>query len=103
MSAPARRRAAKLGDGWLAIASADGWDAEGLATDLADVRARREDAGNPFEAILQLNADPRDPARVSELVREASEVGFGEVIIEPPWADGLNEARGAIAEIRATT
>jgi probable F420-dependent oxidoreductase len=103
MSSPARRRAARLGDGWLAIAGASDWDADGLAAGLADVRERREDPAAEFEAVLQLNADPRDPARVAQLVAEAGEVGFGEVIVEPPWADGLDEARAAIAEIRAAT
>jgi probable F420-dependent oxidoreductase len=103
MSRPARRRAAGLGDGWLAIASASDWDADGLAAGLADVRARREDQAAPFEAVLQLNADPRDPARIAQLVHEAGQVGFGEVIVEPPWADGLDEARAAIAEARAAT
>jgi probable F420-dependent oxidoreductase len=101
MSAPARRRAAGLGDGWLAIASASDWDPTGLAAELDDVRGRRADADAPFEAVLQLIADPRDPARIARLVHEAAEVGFGEVIVEPPWADGLSEARAAIAEIHA--
>jgi hypothetical protein len=101
MSRPARRRAAGLGDGWLAIASASDWDPDALAAGLADVRARRQEAAGPFEAVLQLNADPRDPARVAELVREAGQVGFGEVIVEPPWADGLEEARAAIGVVRA--
>jgi probable F420-dependent oxidoreductase len=103
MSRHARRRAATLGDGWLAIADAGRWDPDGLGRELADVLSRRPDPAAEFEAVLQLNSDPDDPVRAAEIVREAGQVGFGEVIVEAPWANGLTEARDAIAEIRAVT
>jgi alkanesulfonate monooxygenase SsuD/methylene tetrahydromethanopterin reductase-like flavin-dependent oxidoreductase (luciferase family) len=51
MSAPARRRAAKHGEGWLALAVSDRWDASLLAEGLEDVRARRE-PDHALEAVL---------------------------------------------------
>ena len=103
MSGVARRRAARLGDGWLAIADGSRWDPDGLAAGLADVRARRPDGAAPLEAVLQLNADPDDPSRIAELAREAAQVGFEEVIVEPPWASGIEASRAAIAAIRSAT
>lgn len=103
MSAVARRRAARRGDGWLAIAGADDWEPQSLAAGIADVHARREQNDVPFETVLQLNADPTDAARILELVREAAELGVDEVIVEPPWAKGVAEARAMIAEVRAAT
>jgi probable F420-dependent oxidoreductase len=103
MSAVARRRAARHGDGWLAIAGSDDWDAEHLSAGLADVRRRRGVQGDSFEAVLQLNADPQDTPRIAELVRQAGEIGFDEVIVEPPWAAGVEDAAAVIAEVRAST
>ena len=103
MSTAARRRAARHGDGWLAIAAADDWDAEQLAEGLADVRGRREAGGSPHEAVLQLNADPHDTAGIVELVRQAGKLGFDEVIVEPPWAMGVEQAATVIADVKAAT
>jgi probable F420-dependent oxidoreductase len=103
MSAVARRRAARHGDGWLAIAGADDWDPQSLSAGIADVQARREEHDAPFETVLQLNADPTDTARILELVREAAELGVNEVIVEPPWAQGVPEARAMVAEVKAVT
>ena len=100
MSAPARRRAATRGDGWLALATDDEWDAERLAHELDEVRSLRE-ADGPFEFVLQLNADPTDGARIAELVAEAAAIGFGEAIVEPPWSLGIDAAAGVVREARA--
>ena len=104
MSAPARRRAASRGDGWLAIAGAESWDPTLLAEQLADVLRRRGSReSEPFEAVLQLTCDPRDTARIAELATEAEAIGFEEVIVEAPWAAGVAAAHEAIVEVRAAT
>lgn len=99
MSAPARRRAAARGDGWLAIAVAGAWDPSLLARQLEDVHTRREGKGR-FETVLQLSCDAEDRARVVELLLEAGALGFDEVIIEPPWASGIEPACALIAEAK---
>jgi probable F420-dependent oxidoreductase len=103
MSAVARRRAARHGDGWLAITGADDWDPESLAAAFAEVRAQREDPDAAFELVLQLNADPTNTGRILEVVRQAGEVGVDEVIVEPPWPEGIAAARAMIAEVKAAT
>jgi probable F420-dependent oxidoreductase len=101
MTRPARRRAAELGDGWLAIAFADQWDPEGLQRRYDDVMARRAEAhpGERFETVLQLHAEPDLIDRVPELVDETRSIGFDEVVVEPPWRDGLDEACALIAQL----
>jgi probable F420-dependent oxidoreductase len=99
MSAPARRRAAKRGEGWLALAVAESWDPELLARQLDDVRARRVRDGE-FEAVLQLNSDPDDGERMIELVIAAGAIGFDEVIVEPPWARGIEAACALITDVK---
>jgi probable F420-dependent oxidoreductase len=99
MSAPARRRAAKHGDGWLALAVSDRWDASLLAEGLEDVRGRRE-PDRALAAVLQLNAGSTGGERTAELAIEAREIGFDEVIIEPPWTSGIGDACALIGAVK---
>jgi probable F420-dependent oxidoreductase len=100
MSAVARRRAARHGDGWLAIAGAEDWDPELLSERFADVRGRR-DGREPFEFVVQLNADPTDTGRILEIAREAGEAGVDEIILEPPWLEGVEAAASMVADVKA--
>jgi probable F420-dependent oxidoreductase len=94
MTRPARRRAAQRGDGWLAISFAYRWDGDELRRQYEDVLAQRAEArpGEPFETLLLLHAGSDQLARVPELVVEAQAIGFGEVIVEPQWLDGAEQA-----------
>ena len=98
MTRPARRRAAERGDGWLAIAFAEKWDGEELRRQYEDVVAQRArvSSGQPFETLLLLHAKAAEGERVPALVAEAQAIGFGEVIVEPDWLDGLDAARALI-------
>jgi probable F420-dependent oxidoreductase len=99
MARPALRRAARYGDGWLAIAFAAHWDGERLAATLEDVsRRRREGAWGEFRLVLKFHAGPDEVPRSLELLPAVAEMGFDEVIIEPPWAHGIDEASAVIAE-----
>lgn len=102
MSAVARQRAAARGDGWLAIAFADRWDPAGLRSQLDDVRSRRRDADleGSFETVLKLHSGPTDLDRLPGLVAETRQIGFDEVIVEPPWTDGIDAAATAIGRAR---
>lgn len=102
MTDVARRRAARRGDGWLAIAFADRWDAADLRRRYDDVLAQRRDArpGAPFETLLKLHSTPELVDRVPELVAESAGIGFGEVIVEPPWLEGMEAAAAVIHAAR---
>ncbi len=102
MSAAARRRAATLGDGWLAIAFADRWDPDALRAQLEDVRSRRRDVGaeGRFEAVLKLHSGFAELDRLPELVAETRRIGFDEVIVDPPWTEGIDAAAEAIGRAR---
>jgi probable F420-dependent oxidoreductase len=103
MTKPARRRAARHGDGWLAIAFARTWDGDALRRRHEDVLAQRADAvpGAPFESVLLLHSRPADADRVPELVAEAQAIGFGDVIVEPQWLAGVEQATELIRRAAA--
>jgi probable F420-dependent oxidoreductase len=94
----ALRRAARLGDGWLAIAFVDRWDPDRLAEALAGVLRRRDDEGldGPFRTVLKFHSSPALAERSVELLGEIAELGFDEVMIEPPWSAGIEEGRALI-------
>ena len=101
LATPARRRAARLGDGWLAIAFADRWNAERMAAALTDVRRRRaEQSDEPFRCVLKFHAAPEHVGRSLDLLGEVEQVGFDEAIIEPPWSEGMEAASDVIAQAR---
>jgi probable F420-dependent oxidoreductase len=104
MGRTALRRAAERGDGWLAIAFAHDWDGERLEAHLREVLALREQAhpGRPFETVLKLHGRPDRAHELPGLAARAAELGFGEVIVEPPWSEGLDRGAALIAATRAS-
>jgi alkanesulfonate monooxygenase SsuD/methylene tetrahydromethanopterin reductase-like flavin-dependent oxidoreductase (luciferase family) len=102
MTARARRRAAELGDGWLALASAEDWDGRTLSNGYEDVTGQRvahRGDRRGFETVLKLHSKHGSTSAVPELVREASAMGFDEVAVEPPWLDGIEAARRFIETV----
>jgi probable F420-dependent oxidoreductase len=104
MGDAALRRAAERGDGWLAIAFAHEWDAARLEATLRDVLARRDRArpGRPFETVLKLHGRPDRAHELPGLAARAAAMGFGEVIVEPPWSEGMDRGAEVIAATRAS-
>jgi probable F420-dependent oxidoreductase len=103
MKAPSRDIAATRGDGWMAIAFSDAWDASGLQHDLDDVKGRRVSAeeDRSFESLLKIHASPSDDANLMpELVADARRMGFDEVLIDVPWMDGAAEVERFIGRAR---
>jgi alkanesulfonate monooxygenase SsuD/methylene tetrahydromethanopterin reductase-like flavin-dependent oxidoreductase (luciferase family) len=94
----ALRRAARLGDGWLGIAFVESWDPVRLSDALSEVRRLRDEQGieRSFRAVLKLHSSPKLVDRSLELLDEVAELGFDEVVIEPPWSSGINQAREMI-------
>jgi probable F420-dependent oxidoreductase len=105
MTEPALRRAAERGDGWIALGYAGKWDSEGLRTRLDRLRLLRREAHaqRPFKTLLKLHAAPAAASALPGLVLEAEDMGFDEVIIEPPWGNGLDAASESIADVRHAT
>ncbi len=105
MSRPAIRRAARSGDGWLALAFADRWDGDRLAEaghyyqSQVDLAPRTPAA--PLK-VLKLHCSPTAtdllPSRLSEL----ADLGFNEVAVELPWNEGIDEASSVLAGLVAS-
>ena len=101
-SKPALRRAAELGDGWLSIAFTSTWDPDVQRVWIDDLEQRRgAHPSKPPRNVLKLHAGP-DEVQVSlDLLDEVAEIGFDEVMIEPPFDHGLDEATALVREASA--
>lgn len=103
MSPVALRRAARRGDGWLAVARLGELEPDALTGSLAQLEDLRAAAGRgraPFELILKLHSEPNEAAELPAALAELTACGFTEVIIEPDWKD-LEAAVATVAAARA--
>jgi probable F420-dependent oxidoreductase len=102
MTEVALKRAARLGDGWLALTRWDQPDPATLSQQLERVHALRP-AGLPrFRTVLRV-AGPIDTDQLStsrQALAALATLGFDEIAVEPPWHD-LDLARRTIAELAA--
>jgi probable F420-dependent oxidoreductase len=89
MSRRALERAARLGDGWLALAHLDDADPAGLGVALERFRELRPAGGAPLRAVARIVGEipVAEVGPAAELARELSELGFDEIVIDPPWPD----------------
>lgn len=103
MSEPALRRAAARGDGWMALASAESFDGDGLGERLLALQRLRGEHGrtDAFETVLKLHASPALAGVLPELAVQARGMGFDELAIEPPWELGAKAAGKTIAAVVA--
>jgi probable F420-dependent oxidoreductase len=93
----ALRRAAMLGDGWLALAKHQygPFSLDPLAAGIAAIRAHRQalELDAPFEFIVRLvRSRPEALPDLPALIDDLATLGFDEVVIQPPW-DDLEETR----------
>jgi probable F420-dependent oxidoreductase len=103
MTRPALRRAARLGDGWMALASADEWAAERLRAAKEALHAgwaEAERRGAP-RAVLKLHCTEEAVASLPRCVQEAADLGFHEVAVELPWSRGIDEAAAVLGRLVA--
>jgi probable F420-dependent oxidoreductase len=102
MTEPALRRAAARGDGWLALAFVGRLDVRALAEQHSLVRAlhAEQPGGGRFWTTLKLHAAPDEAGELPALAREIARMGFDEVVVEPPWASGVEAAAETIAAVR---
>lgn len=108
-SPAALRRAARLGDGWMATATSAAWDAERLREDwsaaFALLAERRADPAAPFRAAIRILGFGPEVGldELEDRVGEAARAGFDEVVVDldVPGAEP-ERAAALLADLRAT-
>jgi probable F420-dependent oxidoreductase len=101
MSRAALRRAALLGDGWLAFQREfDTAQLADLLEALENLRGEAGRLGEPFSNVMRLHASPEMASRLPEFALRIQELGFDELIINPPW-ENLAEAEKWMCWIRS--
>jgi len=100
MSRAALRRAALRGDGWLAFQrdEIDTGQLADLLETLEDLRGRAGRLDEPFSNVVRLHTSPGMAAQLPEIALRIQELGFDELIINPPWED-LAEAESLIGHV----
>jgi probable F420-dependent oxidoreductase len=101
MSRAALRRAALRGDGWLAFQREE-LDSRQLANLLETLEELREKAGRlgeSFSHVVHLSSSPGMAPRLPEFAVRVRELGFDELIVNPPW-DDLAEAELLIGNLK---
>jgi probable F420-dependent oxidoreductase len=100
----ARRRAARLGDGWLGLAFADSIDFDQVRSWHDMIRAERaalHGADSPFRTALKFHLATVGWDELPDLMVELAQIGFDEIAFEPRWGEDLDDAIASIGEIRA--
>jgi probable F420-dependent oxidoreductase len=101
MSRTALRRAALRGDGWLAFQREE-LDSRQLADLLETLEDLREEAGRldeSFSHVMHLSSSPAMAPRLPEFAVRVRELGFIELVIDPPWED-LAEVEVLIGQVK---
>lgn len=90
MSPVAIRRAATIGDGWLAIAFSDAWDEADLISGLALLAKHAVGRTEPPRTLLKLHCRDGDVERLGQCLLRARALGFDELLLDLPWSRGLD-------------
>jgi probable F420-dependent oxidoreductase len=101
MSRAALRRAALRGDGWLAFQREE-LDARQLADLLETLEDLRVEAGRldeSFSHVMHLSSSPGMAPWLPEFAAQVRELGFDELVINPPW-DDLAQAEELIGQVK---
>ena len=103
MSRAALRRAAQRGDGWLAFqrGELDARQLEDLLETLEDFREKAGRLDESFSHVMQLSSSPGMAPGLPVFVVRVHELGFDELIINPPWED-LVQAEELIDQVKTT-
>ncbi|MGW1991455.1 TIGR03619 family F420-dependent LLM class oxidoreductase [Embleya sp. NPDC001921] len=103
MSGAALKRAAAMGDGWIALATPSAAPTEAgerlrRVEELLGLAQRDRDR---FRAVLRITATtPDDLPDLPERVVEYAAQGFDEIVVDPLWRD-LDEAAGVLSACRS--
>jgi probable F420-dependent oxidoreductase len=104
MTERALARAARFGDGWLAITWVDRLDVDALARSLDRLRTlRAEGGGPPPQTTLLLHATDDQAGDVPAAIGAVAGLGFDELIVDPPWSAGIDAATAFIRSARRTS
>jgi len=104
MTDRALARAARLGDGWLAIAWVDKLEPAVLSASLDRLGVLRAEAGGaPLRNTLLLHAADDQAAAVPAAIEAVAGLGFEQVIVDPPWSAGIDAAAAFIRSARRTS
>jgi alkanesulfonate monooxygenase SsuD/methylene tetrahydromethanopterin reductase-like flavin-dependent oxidoreductase (luciferase family) len=100
MTEVALERAAKLGDGWLALTRWEDLDAGALSQKLERVHSSRPPGLPRLRTVLRVSGViEADAVRATRRTLVAlAPLGFDEIAIEPPWHD-LDASRRTIVEL----
>lgn len=102
MSDAALGHAARYGDGWLALGFVHTLELEVMRERVATLTALRHEAGGPEPAkVLKLHARAAQADELPDAVVALADLGFDEIMIEPPWERGLAAAGETIAAVRS--
>jgi hypothetical protein len=103
MSRAALRRAALRGDGWLAFqrGELDPGKLVALLETLENLRGEFGRLDQPFSSVMRLHTPPEMAPRLSEFAIRVQELGFDELVINPPWED-LAEVQNLISQVKGT-
>jgi probable F420-dependent oxidoreductase len=94
-------RAARVGDGWFALANLAHYDASVLAERMARAcAAERPDGLGPLAKVIRVVGEVDGGDRPLEQLRELAALGFEEAIVEVAWPD-LASAAASIERVRA--
>lgn len=87
-SAAARRRAARVGDGWLPVTDADASSVTAFQPRLAEITELRKtySRSGPFTSILKINCSRASDAKVVAAAVAARQAGFDEAVLDLPWS-----------------
>ncbi|MDN3359391.1 TIGR03619 family F420-dependent LLM class oxidoreductase [Actinomadura sp. DC4] len=94
-SPTALRRAARLGDGWLAQQAVTALDPERLAGEIASIRSTAADAGRDprtLQVVLRLVESSGRAAEVARRITELAQAGVNEIIVDVDPVDGDAQA-----------
>lgn len=102
MSDAALGHAARYGDGWLALGFVQTLDIDFMRERLATLTTLRNEAGGPAPTtVFKLHARAEQAGELADAAVALAELGFDEVVVEPPWIHGLDAASETIAAVRS--
>jgi probable F420-dependent oxidoreductase len=104
MTDRALARAARFGDGWLAITWVDKLEPAVLSASLDRLGVLRAEAGGArLRNTLLLHAADDQAAAVPAAIEAVAGLGFEQLIVDPPWSAGIDAAAAFIRSARRTS
>ncbi len=103
LSGPARRRAGRLGDGWVALQSVDALDPPALAMGIESVREHARAVGrdsSEMRVVLQITGSAGRTDDIAGRISALAEAGVDDIIVDVEW-DHPDKPKQACSVLRA--